>query len=198
MSLEASGTLAKTLVYSRWKGRPYTREHVIPHNPKTATQVSVRAMLKFISQIYSTLSATIQSHWTDQGKKDEITGMNFMVQRAQFQRAQGNGPYQDFPATAGGTPAAPTLTPTNGRKLVTIAINQPPPANTWAWFLWMSTTTGFTPGPSNLIAVVPNSATSFDKTGLLSGTTYFFVGAWVDQRNGGLGTKSAQVSGTPT
>lgn len=198
MSLEASGTIAKTLVYARWKGRPYTREHVIPHNPKTATQQSVRAMVKFISQIYATLSTTIKQHWTDQGAKSEITGMNFMVRTNQAQRAQGNGPYQDFPATAGATAAAPTLTPTAGRKQVTIAISQPPPANTWAWMLWSTPGAVVTPGPNTLIAIVPNAAVNFVHTGLVPGTVYHYKASWVDPRNGGIGTASADVTGTPT
>jgi len=37
-----SGTVAKTGVYANWKGIQYRRKHVIPHNPKTAKQTTVR------------------------------------------------------------------------------------------------------------------------------------------------------------
>jgi hypothetical protein len=45
MSLSASGTLAKTLTASIWKGQPYMRIRVIPKNPKSADQKAVRSIL---------------------------------------------------------------------------------------------------------------------------------------------------------
>lgn len=45
MSLSASGTLAKTLTASIWKGRAYIRQRVIPLNPQSAGQQSQRAAL---------------------------------------------------------------------------------------------------------------------------------------------------------
>lgn len=45
MSLDASGTLADTLTASKWKGRNYMRQRVIPANPKTAGQLAVRSIL---------------------------------------------------------------------------------------------------------------------------------------------------------
>lgn len=41
-SLSADGQLAKTLVYSKWKGIQYAREYVTPANPRTAGQVAQR------------------------------------------------------------------------------------------------------------------------------------------------------------
>ncbi len=37
-----SGTVAKTGVYSKWHGIQYRRKHVIPHNPRTTKQTTVR------------------------------------------------------------------------------------------------------------------------------------------------------------
>lgn len=45
-SLEASGTIAKTITYSRWKGRPYSRVRVIPLNPFSAGQVRARDLIR--------------------------------------------------------------------------------------------------------------------------------------------------------
>jgi len=42
LSLGASGSIAKSLVYSTWKGVPYARVHVIPANPNTDAQKAVR------------------------------------------------------------------------------------------------------------------------------------------------------------
>lgn len=45
MSLDASGTLAQTLTASKWKGRNYIRQRVIPANPNTSGQQAVRSIL---------------------------------------------------------------------------------------------------------------------------------------------------------
>lgn len=45
-SLGASGKLAKTLVYSKWKAEPYAREYVTPANPRTPAQVAQRDTIK--------------------------------------------------------------------------------------------------------------------------------------------------------
>lgn len=45
MSIAASGTLAKTLTASIWKGRPYMRLRVIPQNPNSVGQQAVRSII---------------------------------------------------------------------------------------------------------------------------------------------------------
>jgi hypothetical protein len=45
-SLEASGTVGKTVTYSHWKGRPYVRRRVIPLNPFEADQVEARNRIR--------------------------------------------------------------------------------------------------------------------------------------------------------
>ena len=50
MSLSASGSFAKTLVASIWKGRPYMRQLVTPANPRTAGQLATRLILGSIAK----------------------------------------------------------------------------------------------------------------------------------------------------
>jgi len=50
MSIGASGTIAKTLTASHWKGRPYLRHRVIPLNPKSTGQKVVRSALGTIAK----------------------------------------------------------------------------------------------------------------------------------------------------
>jgi hypothetical protein len=45
LSVTASGTFADLITFSRWKGIPYARLRVIPENPQTASQMSVRGTL---------------------------------------------------------------------------------------------------------------------------------------------------------
>lgn len=50
LSLDASGTFGKTLTASKWKGRNYMRQRVIPANPNTTAQQIVRSALGTIAK----------------------------------------------------------------------------------------------------------------------------------------------------
>jgi len=50
MSLDASGSVASTITFSKWKGRNYVRQLTIPANPQTAGQNSVRKILGKIAK----------------------------------------------------------------------------------------------------------------------------------------------------
>ena len=50
MSLDASGTVAKTATFSKWKGRNYVRQRVIPVNRNTTGQQTVRSILGTIAK----------------------------------------------------------------------------------------------------------------------------------------------------
>ncbi len=45
MSVDASGTIYKSLTASIWKGRNYIRGYTIPSNPNTAAQQAQRALM---------------------------------------------------------------------------------------------------------------------------------------------------------
>ena len=58
MSLDASGTVANTTVFSKWKGRNYVRLRVIPFNTNTALQQAVRSSLgTFAKAVRAVLTA---------------------------------------------------------------------------------------------------------------------------------------------
>lgn len=50
MSLDASGTVAKTATFSKWKGRNYVRQRVIPHNPQSPNQQLTRGFLGVLAK----------------------------------------------------------------------------------------------------------------------------------------------------
>ena len=59
-SLEASGTVGKTITYSRWKGRPYVRVRVIPLNPYQVDQVAARNRIRGMAKGMHWANATLQ------------------------------------------------------------------------------------------------------------------------------------------
>ncbi len=63
MSLEATGTIGKTLTYGKWKGRSVVRSHIIPSNPRSAGQVGRRAMFRFLTQGWKAIPQASQESW---------------------------------------------------------------------------------------------------------------------------------------
>lgn len=45
MSLDASGSVAETITFSKWKGRNYVRQRIVPANPQTSDQLAGRSIL---------------------------------------------------------------------------------------------------------------------------------------------------------
>ncbi len=80
-SLDASGSLDKTIVYSQWKGRSYVRRHAIPFNPKTPAQVNVRAAMTLLVAQWKTEIPAYQEEWNTYGKTLNISGFNAYVSR---------------------------------------------------------------------------------------------------------------------
>jgi len=87
-SLEASGSLKKTIVYSQWKGRNYVREHTIPLNPESAKQLNVRAAWTLLVTAYQALGAPAKLDWDAFGKLFNMSGFNSYVGRgiAEYQQ----------------------------------------------------------------------------------------------------------------
>lgn len=111
-SLEASGSIAKTVVYSQWKGRNYVREHTIPYNPQTAPQVNVRTAMTLLVASWQGEAAPYQLEWETFGKQFNLSGFNSYVSR-------GMDAYI--------TQITSAVTP------VSVAVTGTPPADIWVW-----------------------------------------------------------------
>lgn len=58
LSLDASGSVASTIVFSRWKGINYVRQRVIPTYSNTTEQAAIRDLIRKASIAWAT-GATI-------------------------------------------------------------------------------------------------------------------------------------------
>lgn len=198
-SLDASGTIGDAITFSKWKGRAYARERVIPSNPQSGPQVGMRAMLAFLSQEWAGLGAVAQATWTTRAAATAISGFNAFIGYNQNRWRSFKGPTQVDPAidtAAGGD--APTTTPTGGIRQVQLSIAHGVASPTWGWLIFSSTVTGFTPAYSNLIAVIPTSADPdiYIHSGLTPDDYYYRIqGIGTD---GLKGTMEAQVTGAAT
>lgn len=78
-SVTASGTIADAITYSNWKGLPYVRSRVVPANPRTDPQTSIRNTLKAgVSVWQDTASQPVasKSSWDYYASGTGMSGFN--------------------------------------------------------------------------------------------------------------------------
>jgi hypothetical protein len=158
MSLGASGKLAKTIVFSHWKGRPYVRQLVTPSNPRSRSQTGRRAMLSFLSKAWhrGDLSPTDEATWATLAKQLIVSNFNAFTKTNLANWTQFLYPFYHPTSLRAGTPAvlaAPTVTggvgEINWSQVVTTE-------NTgWGIALFFSTTPAFTASIADLRLVIP-------------------------------------------
>lgn len=156
LSFDASGSVAGTVVFSKWKGRAYVRQLVIPSNPRSAGQTSNRAMMKFLAQQWAGLSAAIKATWDDLAAANTYSPFNAFTSHNMDRWAQWTGPTQEYPAAESDTPDTPDApVATGGVRQASISLDIAAAAGqNWAYELHRSASTGFTPTKSTAIALI--------------------------------------------
>lgn len=157
LSLDASGTIGNAITYSKWKGRHYVRERIIPANPRTGLQVGFRAMFKFLAENWSEIVSGHQTSYDDLADSMAISPFNAYMRTNQRRWRNYKAPSKNHVAAEDGTVAAwngGAPSAVGGVSNVTISMT---PANfltNWGVCIFRSTTTGFTPGISNCVAAI--------------------------------------------
>jgi hypothetical protein len=197
LSLDARGSVGKAITFSKWKGRKYVRTLVKPANPRSGLQVGQRSGVRFQSQQWKNLSAVIQGHWKTLYPTKKITPLNSMVKLNQTRLRQGLGVKQDPTVAAGAVEAAPTAGAAAAQpKSLVVTWVDSVGVNDWCTKIYMSTSTGFTPGPATLIQIIAKGVQTFTVAALKTGTPYYFQLAG-NETGGTEGTRTAQFTGTP-
>jgi hypothetical protein len=200
MSLDASGTVADSITFAKWKGRNYARVRVVPANPKTAKQSGVRAVIKFLGQQWNGLSAQNKASWQTIASQDNVSPFNAYVGKNAYNWRNALYPSQAYPAARSSTaPSAPTVTATGGTRQCTLQITKGATAPTWGYSIHRSTQTGITASWTNCIAVVPVDASgnaTYIDTPLAAGTYYYTAVPF--NADGKAGTQATQTSANVT
>lgn len=79
LSLGASGTIAKTAVFSKWRGIPYVRQHVIPANPNTAGQQATRNVFRTMSEAWKLMPTLGVNPWNAFATGRPFVGRNAFI-----------------------------------------------------------------------------------------------------------------------
>jgi len=179
MSLDASGSLAGAIVFSKWKGRPYVRELVIPANPKSGGQVGIRAMLRFLSQDWTNISSADKSTWSDLAKAAVISNFNAYIGKNVYRWRDFLGPSKTASCAESGTsPTLGTLTAVAGVRSITVTQPITTAADGWGICFFRSPTATFTGTFDKLKYVGKISGTNdvaFVDSPLAPGTYYYEV-----------------------
>ena len=202
MSLDASGSVAGTIVFSKWKGRNYVRQLVTPANPNTALQVSTRAMMRFLSQQWTPeLTTPNKATWDDDAAEMAVSPFNAFIKTNLKRWTQFTSPTKQTPVTATGTvPTFTTLpTATGGVGQVTIAWDLNALLQGWGMLIFRDPVTGFTPARDNLIGVAllkTLTSDSFIDTPVNVGTWFYNFRSFTSDGvlSSALGEKSAAVT----
>jgi len=136
MSLDASGSLAGAIVFSKWKGRNYVRSLVRPSNPKSVLQVAVRAMMKFLAQNWVNVAGNEKTTWDTLAKATSISAFNAYVSENMTNWRQHLAPSMVTPATRVGTLATVTaFTATGGYRQAALALTVTVGGTNWGAIL---------------------------------------------------------------
>ncbi len=200
MSLDASGTLADTLTASKWKGRNYIRQRIVPSNPRSVMQVAIRAMFKFLSQAWAGIGTTPQGSWADRAGLTNISPFNAYMSRNQALWREFSPPSQTDPNPGTGTPPVLTLdSAVGGAAHIDLTFTLTTANGIWGVMIFRSPTGSFTTSLANCIAIIPMStpgAHVYTDSDLAAGTYYYDARAFTTE--GVLGAEEGEQSGTAT
>lgn len=158
MSLAASGTLAKAIVFSTWKGRAYARTRVIPANPRSGLQVGMRAGITIAPTLWNlALSAADRAAWNAAVGAEAISGFNLFCRAGQKSLRNNYGYFiQETDQSQSTTPAAPP-NPAATQDGTDLDITWDASAGAHTVHIYHGLSTGFTSNIASLIAVAQDN-----------------------------------------
>lgn len=189
LSFEGSGQIAKTQVYSSWKGIPYARRYTIPANPRSSGQVLTRTAFTFLSNVWRIAPTNFVAPWQAAVQSRPLTDRNlFVKQNLPILR-----PASDLtgmvlsPGAKGGISSDITVTP--GNDQLTFAGSDPSPLPAGWTIIGLVGVAIKQQDPQAdqdyQVFAVFDGTTPFSvvMTGLESVTPYVAAGWWVYQRS---------------
>lgn len=196
LSFGASGQIAKTQVYSTWKGRPYVRRYVVPANPRSTGQTLTRDTFSWLNDVWKVSPVDFQSVWDLAASGQVLTDRNLWIKK----NLTILKPLSTLtgiilsPAAKGGLIGEITVTP--GNDQITVA-GAPPavlPAGWTVLRMIAAIIRDQDPQTGTLFNIVTmtDAATPYSVifTGLVNATTYF-AGAWFEYQKSALATDLA-------
>lgn len=178
-SLDASGTIGDAIVFSKWKGRNYIRERVIPANPKSGAQVGFRAMFAFLAEQWQNQATIDQATYDNLAEQLKASPFNAWMRANQRRFRNFYGPSQAYPAAeddAVGVPDGSGFNVTAGVSSIIAACTLDTLNQNWGLLIFRSAVTGFATSIDTLKHVLlldTLAAGQWIDTPLAPGTYYY-------------------------
>ena len=193
-SMDASGSIGGVMTFSKWKGRNYIRALVKPSNPKSGGQVGVRAMFKFLTQIWAGLTDGNKATWEARAEDGKFSPFNAFVSYNQKRWRDFDTPTIEDPAAEAATaPSLMTGTATPDVRSMTLEMTHGAEIADWGVAIFRQITTPVVPSFSNCIAVVEvdgSGDAEYIDTPLEAGQYYYMtIGFMIDGTEGADGTE---------
>lgn len=184
LSFDARGAIAKTQVYSTWKGIQYARRYVVPANPNTLAQQETRNVFRWLQNAWKYMPGDAVLGWNAYAATSRFTAINgWIKQNLPDLRSETDLANLLLSPAANGGIAAGGATFTPGANKITVAVTAPTLPT--GWTVTMAIAAAIQDQDPNtdteyvITAGTDASAPySFDLTGLETGVLYR-AGAWL-------------------
>lgn len=134
LSFGAAGAIAKTQVYSRWRGIPYARRYVVPANPQTAGQTLTRSTFAMLREMWKLNGTLGRAPWDLFATGRPFLGLNsFIGENVRVIRGETDmNLFIGSPGARGGIPATSIVASTgSGSGEVDLTFTNPTPPTDW-------------------------------------------------------------------
>lgn len=155
LSVEASGTQAKTLTHSSWKGRSYLKRPGKPTNNKQASQLGIRAAMAFITKSWQDLTPAQQDTWSPDNTPFDLPAYNAYLCFNLERSADDQVMVKLYPPTPGTyTVNVINFGADSFHKFLRLHFRISSNRGHWSAEIHRSPTQIFTASPSNAVAIV--------------------------------------------
>ncbi len=116
LGFDASGQIAKTMVYANWRGVKYARRYVIPGNPQTTAQQITRTTFATLREMWKLLGTDGRTPWTAFASGRPFLNLNAWIGE-NMRVVRGDALFTDFvgsPGARGGLPPVSVVASTGG------------------------------------------------------------------------------------
>lgn len=204
LSFGASGQIAKTQVFSTWKGLPYVRRYIIPANPKSAAQTLTRSTFANLNTLWKFAAAGVVTAYDAYVSGKPLTARNAIIKTnlSDLREEADLANLVLSPGALGGfAPGDITLTPSDGAINVDMSVPTLPTGWTVAAG-WAAAVIEQDPqtGTEWTMVGATNAVDPYDVdlTGLANGTEYRVCGWFSYVRPDGKTAYGVSINDTST
>lgn len=189
LSFDARGQIAKTQVYSSWKGQSYVRRYVVPANPRSSDQTMTRSVFTWLNNVWRIAPTDFLAPWQEAVKSRRMIDRNLWIQQnLPVLRPGDDLTGMIFSPGAKGGPSS-TVTVTAGDDQLTFAGAAPSPLPS-GWSIVKLVGAALLQQDPHIdadyeIKVVTDATSAYSvvMTGLGTASHYMAAGWWVYQRS---------------